>query len=346
MKESAQAQFEDKFVGCLVGGAVGDALGFATENMSRERIRAKFGSVSNYKVNPKRGYYTDDTQLTIALAETIIECGGYNQKYFRRKLARWGLVFPRLSGRSTKNAALKCLFELKQTGSNVPGSSGAMRAAPLALFYYDDLESLYSHAIKCCQVTHVHNSAIAGALVSVFSVAYCLTHTVLNQVEYLTLLAEVAKRHDPEMSQRLLQLPTFLDRPEEVVLGELLSHSSVLGSPISDIMTVAIYAFLKYSEDYKRCVLFCVNAGWDTDTMAAIAGNTAGTWNGVRGIPSRWVTNIENGYKGKDYLVFLARNLHERRNSIEKRNVVLDYGADWLHNMGFLFNMLTRKPMW
>jgi ADP-ribosyl-[dinitrogen reductase] hydrolase len=346
MTESTQVQFEDKFVGCLVGGAVGDALGFVTENLSLERIRTKFGRVSNYKVNPRWGYYTDDTQLTIALAETLIKCGGYDQTYFRRKLARWGLVFPRLSGRSTKNAALKCLVGLQQTGRNVPGSSGAMRAAPLALFYYDDLEALYNHTVECCQVTHVHNSAIAGALVSVFSVAYCLTHKVLNQVEYLTSLADVAKRHDPEISQRLLQLPTFLDKPDDVVMHELLSHSNRFGSPIADIISTAVYAFLKYPEDYERCVLLCVNAGWDTDTMAAIAGNTAGTWHGFRGIPTQWVTSIENGYKGKDYLVALAQSLHERRDSKAKRNVLFDYGADWLRNTAFLFNMLIRKPLW
>jgi len=191
LDQAIQARLEDRFIGCLVGGAVGDALGFTSENMSRKRIQAKYVRLTDYKVRPTWAYYTDDTQLSIAVAETLLANGGYNQPYFRRQLARWWLVFPRLSGRSTKNAALKCLLRLQNTGRDVPGSSGAMRAAPLALFYYDDREALFAKTVECCKVTHTHPSAIAGALVSVFSIAYCLTHTQLNRRAYLGELVDV-----------------------------------------------------------------------------------------------------------------------------------------------------------
>jgi hypothetical protein len=66
-------------------------------------------------------FYTS-FHLSIALAETIVTNSGYEQHHFRRQLARWWLVFPRLSGRSTKNAAFKCLLGLPDTGRDVPGS--------------------------------------------------------------------------------------------------------------------------------------------------------------------------------------------------------------------------------
>src|SRR4051812_17279962 len=100
----------DKFRGCMIGQAVGDALGFTSENLSRERIIQKFGRITEYHVRPDGAFYTDDTQLAIMLAETILECQGFYSKRFKKKLARWYLVIPRLSGRSTKNAALKCLL--------------------------------------------------------------------------------------------------------------------------------------------------------------------------------------------------------------------------------------------
>jgi len=56
---------EDKFIGCLLGCAIGDALGFTSECLSRERIRAKYKCLTDYKVKPTWAYYTDDTQLTI-----------------------------------------------------------------------------------------------------------------------------------------------------------------------------------------------------------------------------------------------------------------------------------------
>lgn len=259
-------EIEDKFIGCLIGGAIGDALGFATEFLSFERIRAKYGRLTDYKIKPTWGYYTDDTQLTIALAETLIKCNGFDKRDFKRRLAKWWTVFPRLSGRSTKNAALKCLLGFKETGRNEPGSSGAMRTAPLALFYYDDRDTLYEKTIACCEVTHSHPGAIAGALVSAFSIAYCLTHTELDKQAYLNELADIAETFDPKLAKRLLSLPDKLDWPEEEVIKELLKHSSKTRFPIFDIIPTAIYAFLKYPDDYESCVLFCVNAGWDTDT--------------------------------------------------------------------------------
>jgi len=337
---------EDKFVGSLLGGAIGDALGFPAENLSRQRIQARFGRLSDYQIRPRWGYYTDDTQLTIALAETVLACNGFDRAYFRRKLARWWLVVPRLSGRSTKNAALKCLAGLEQTGANVPGSSAAMRAAPLALFYYADPEALFAATVECATVTHVHPRAIAGALVSVFSIGYCLTHTTLDRDAYLGMVAAVAERFEPAIARRLCDLPRLLAVPEDRALAELLKHSTKWGSPIDDIICVCIYAWLKYPDDFAQSMLLCVNAGWDTDTTAAIHGNIAGAWHGRAGIPSRWVEHLENGYKGRDYIITLAQSLCTRRAPPLPRPTVLDYGADLWRNWCFLARMLLHKPLW
>lgn len=344
MTVSERASLEDKFKGCLLGGAIGDALGFTTENLSRTRIKAKFGRLTDYYVRPQAAYYTDDTQLTIALAETLIENDGFDLTAFRRRLARWWLVPPRLSGRSTKNAGLKCALGLKETGRHVPGSSGAMRTAPIALFYYDDEATLFDKTVEACLVTHTHPAAIAGALVSTFSIAYCLNHPMFDQTAYLTKISEVAGEFDAEMSQRLQSLPDMLTWPEEQVLQELLKNSKVYGSPIGDIITVAIYAFLKTPDDYEQTILFCINAGWDTDTMAAISGNIAGAWSGLTGIPAHWVANLQNKYKGRDYLLALAQSLHTGQNRLPKKNSVIDYLADFKYNLGFMVAMFTQKP--
>jgi ADP-ribosyl-[dinitrogen reductase] hydrolase len=241
---------------------------------------------------------------------------------------------------------MKCLLRLHTTGRNVPGSSAAMRAAPLALFYYDDRQALLEKTVECSRVTHTHPAAIAGALVSVFSIAYCLTHEELDRQKYLDELAAVASEYDSELGQRLLNLEEILSLPEEEAVKTLLSDSNVIGSPITDIIPTAIYAFLKYPDDFEQAVLLCVNAGWDTDTMAAIVGNTSGAWNGLQGIPQHWVDKLERGYKGRDYIIALAQSLLERQSRIEPKNALVDYVADWWRNTGFIFNMLTRKPLW
>jgi ADP-ribosyl-[dinitrogen reductase] hydrolase len=274
-----------------------------------------------------------------------LEAQDFDARIFRNKLARWWLVPPRLSSRSTKNAALKCLLHFKETGYDVPGSSGAMRAAPLGIFFRDNLDQLISKTVECCRITHTNNSAMAGALANAVSVAYALTHETFDQSAYLKQLCEIIDEFDKDLANRLQQIPAMLNEEEDVAIGTLLKNSTITGSPISDITMTAIYAFLKYPNDFEKSVLFCVNAGWDTDTMAAINGNIAGAFNGLNRIPTRWVERLEHGYKGRDYILKLASHLNDR-SSIEKpAPFLIDYVGDFARNTAFISSMLIRKPM-
>jgi ADP-ribosylglycohydrolase len=346
MQEAEKTAKIERYRGCLLGQAVGDALGFTSENLSRERIRLKFGRLTDYHVRPSGAFYTDDTQLAIMLAETLVEAGEFDRNLFRQKLARWYIVLPRLSGRSTKNAALKCLFGLSQTGYDVPGSSGAMRIAPLGLFYSDDPAKLRQATIECCRVTHTNKSAIAGALVTAFSVAYAVTTDAINIPEYLDLIAREAFAVDAAMSSRLQLLPELLNLSEDEAVAELLKNSVITGSPIEDIVATAVFAFIKYHDDFEQSVQFCVNAGWDTDTMAAINGAICGAWNGVGGIPKRYVDHLENGYKGRDYICILADQLACREFGLKRLNPVIDLFFDYYRNTDFLYHMFRSKPMY
>lgn len=336
---------KDKVRGCLIGQAVGDALGFTSENLSRERIRKKFGRITEYHVRPRAAFFTDDTQLATMVAETLAECGGYNDEVFRKKLARWRLVVPRLSGRSTKYAALKCLLGLKDTGYDVPGSSGAMRIAPIGLRYFVNEDELRSRTIECCQVTHTNASAIAGALVTSFSVAYAMTDETFDLPRYLSIISTEAGRFDMDLEKRLRSLPDLLEIPEETALKELLRNSSMTGSPIGDIVATAIYAFIKYHADFSASVQFCVNAGWDTDTMAAINGAICGAWNGLSAIPSRYIDNLENGYKGRDHILNLADRIYRKDFGATRTNPLIDLLLDYGHNTALLSHMFLSKPM-
>lgn len=337
---------QDKFSGCLLGGAVGDALGFPSENLSRDRIRRVFGRLTDYQIKPAWGYYTDDTQMAVALAEVLAEYQAFVLEAFRRKLARWIIVPPlRLGGRTTKIAALRCLLGLRHTGRNVPGTSGAMRIAPLALAYHNDLDALLENTVACCQVTHTHPSAIAGSVLAAFAVAYALNHEQFAQDAFLDYIANPASRFDPELARQVRALPSLLEMPEEEVLAQLLAHSNAFGSPIADVILVALYAFLRTPGNFEESILLCVNAGWDTDTMACICGHIAGAWNGLPAIPARWLMGLEKGYKGRDYILGLAQALYSKSAWHETQHGLIDYLADVRRNTAFQFNLLTRKRL-
>jgi ADP-ribosylglycohydrolase len=220
-----------------------------------------------------------------------------------------------------------------------------MRIAPLALTYHTDLDALLEHTVACCQVTHTHPSAIAGAILAAFAVAYALNHEQFAPDAFLDYIASPASRFDADPTQQVRALPSLLEMPEEEVLSQLLAHSNVFGSPITDVMLVALYAFLRTPENFEESILTCVNAGWDTDTMACICGHIAGAWNGVQAIPAPWLAGLENGYKGRDYLLELAQALYLKSAWPGRRHGLTDYLADIRRNTAFQINLLSRKRL-
>lgn len=340
-------ELSDKFRGCILGGAVGDALGFVTENLSRERIRKRYKAVTEYKVRPGYGYFTDDTQLTILIAECLLEDGDFNAQKFREKLARWRMVFPRLSGRATKDAALRCLLGMKETGGNFPGSSPAMRAAPLGLYFHADEQNLFEKTVESSKVTHTHSASIAAAIAVVFGVSY-LVNAKKNELDvddFLGAIALQVSKADEKLAQEIQSLSSMVALDDDRALLELHKNSSVKGMPIRDIILSSIFAFVRTPNNFSESVLFCVNAGWDTDTMAAICGNLSGAFNGVGEIPQKWIKTLENDYKGRDYLIRLADCLEKHTPMPQRLNPVFDYACEFAHNTLFLTQMLVFKPM-
>lgn len=220
-----------------------------------------------------------------------------------------------------------------------------MRIAPLGLFYSEDLSKLREATIECCRVTHINKSAIAGALVASFSVAYSLKAESIDVEEYLNLISSEAAAFDDEMASRIQSLPKLFNVSEDDAVAELLKNSTITGSPIGDIMVAAIFAFIKYKDNFEQSIQFCVNAGWDTDTMAAINGAICGAWNGLAGIPKRYVDHLENGYKGRDYILNLADQLASEHPILKHPNAFIDLAQDYCRNTSFIYHMFRSKPM-
>jgi poly(ADP-ribose) glycohydrolase ARH3 len=88
---------------------------------------------------------------------------------------------------------------------------------------------------------------------------------------------------------------------------------SILGnsSIAFESVPLSIYSFLKYSQSFEEAVIYAVNLGGDTDSIAAMTGAISGACHGIRKIPERWLAKLENGLKGKDYIYQLGEKLWE-----------------------------------
>jgi ADP-ribosylglycohydrolase len=276
----------DRYRGCLIGGAIGDALGRPGEGLR------DFHPWGGWQSGPT-GTITDDTQLTMEVASTYLATGCLDPADFATRVGDW-LHFGRGKGRTCTEAALLILEGLPwiKTGRKSAGNGAAMRAAPVGLARPGDLDVLRHEAMLSCVVTHADRLAVASTVVMAFSVAYLLRVPAGDlDVEHFAgaLVAALGgtpdaryleRRRDPppqrvRLSERIADVVTWLDRTWQDVTAHTWTGAYVLES-----LPAAIWFFVRYSDDPEECLVRAASVGHDSDTIAAMAGNMIGAYHG------------------------------------------------------------------
>jgi ADP-ribosylglycohydrolase len=308
------AEMLDRFCGCLLGLAVGDALGMPTEGFSAQEIRSQFGVVRDMLPAPQghfhsglvAGQYTDDTQQALLLAESLIESGAFSPDRFAEQLARWGASWTlddRLNrgvGFTSRSAVENLLAGIswKESGLAMPTCGSAMRVAPLGLLYHCDLSIVSRYAELQSLPTHCGPAARAGSIAVAVGVALSLKGFCKEMV--LRMAASLAGRADREFAERLLWTLSLLALPSEDALG--LIRSSPL---VSEAVPAAFYCYVKFPPE--EAIIAAANGGGDTDSIASIAGALCGAFSGASWIPERWLSCLED----RERLEGAARDLAE-----------------------------------
>ncbi|MCD6504576.1 ADP-ribosylglycohydrolase family protein [Candidatus Bathyarchaeota archaeon] len=306
-----------KFLGCMVGAAIGDAVGAFFEG----RWRIALEEVAARLLEEHTLRYTDDTEMTIGLAESIIRnkrvepddlIKTFIENFEPSRGYGWGTikVLRRVErGESWREASGKAFG-----GEGSFGNGAAMRVSPVGLFYYDDPEGLVTAAELSSLVTHSHPLGIEGAVVQAYSVSMAVKSDLREGFRWKDLLDDlIGKIARTEVFRRKLQavrelLTKKVDR-EEVV--------EKLGNGVEAFNSVptAIYIFLKNSRDFKAAILNAVCLGGDTDTIASMVGALSGSYLGFQAIPDEWFRKLEDG----EYIRSLAEKLWETKVSLISR---------------------------
>jgi ADP-ribosyl-[dinitrogen reductase] hydrolase len=324
-------ELPDRFSGALLWGAAGDALGRPTESRSWEAIRQYWGPQGVTTYQPWRGWqsgpvgtWTDDTQLTIEVAETILESGGHvNPERLSERLRAW-LPHGRGKGRATTDAilAMDARAPWWEAGPSVAsaGNGAAMRAAPvgLACSLGPDAGLLVREAVISALPTHAHPVGVAGAVAIAAGVSLCIRNggRPIDPNRFLAFVADAVAgieteptrlRSDPTtavtLHHRILEAGSLLDVEPREVFAHFWSGAFALES-----VPAAFYCFLRSPEDPGEVVLTAANAGHDTDTIASMAGNLVGAHvgaNRLRDEHAEWWDELE----GRDELIRLADGL-------------------------------------
>ena len=304
----------DRFRGCLYGVAVGDALGMPTEGYTAREIKTKFGMVREMMPAPEghfhsgliAGQFTDDTEETLLLAESLIEASGFSPDRFAEKLTAWGAAWTldeRLNrgvGFATRSAVESMIAGTpwQQSGLAIPTCGAAMRAAPIGLLYHTNLNIVKSYADLQSLPTHTSAAARAAAVAVAAGVA--LSVNGFSKEMILRNAASQASRLDAYFAERLLWVGTLLNLKPEDALGV------IRNSPLAaETVPAAFYCFLKFEPEEALIMAAC--SGGDTDTIASIAGSLFSAALGPSWIPESWLAVLE----GKERIENAARGLFE-----------------------------------
>ncbi|MFF0905040.1 UNVERIFIED_CONTAM: ADP-ribosylglycohydrolase family protein [Kocuria sp. CPCC 205316] len=290
--------FHDRVHGMLTGTAVGDGLGAPFEG--REVVPAT--ALTRWAFSSQALHHTDDTVMTLVLAEHLSHQGGINQAvlasdfavaWHHEPLRGYGpgaaqVLAAVLGGTAWRQAAVSVF----PTGSW--GNGAAMRAAPVAAVSRTVLEAAHLGR-RSAEITHAHEHGLHGAALQA-AAAHLALHSdlsvALDAAAFLDQLHPVVPSR--AWHEKLLEIRALLARqagPEEA--AALLGHDvSALGS-----VPLAVYVFLARAESPEAAFRFAVSCGGDTDTIAAMTGALIGARHGHTRLPAAWTTRLEAAHQ-------------------------------------------------
>ena len=300
----------DRYRGCLLGLATGDALGTTLEF----RPPCSFEPISDILGGPfdlKPGQWTDDTSMALCLAESLIECQGFDPVDQLRRYVRWwrtgylsvtGACFD--IGITTSTA----LRKFEKTGEaycgstclSAGGNGSIMRLAPVPMFFSRNPQEAIERCAESSRTTHGAQEPVdacrhLGALI-VGALAGVEKHELLST--HYSPVAGYWQKHPLTMEIAEIASGSFKRREPPEIEGS--------GYCVRTL-EAALWAFHK-TNTFRDGALLVVNLGDDADTTGAVYGQLAGAYYGASGIPEEWLDKLAM----RDVIGRMAERLYER----------------------------------
>lgn len=305
--------FAERALGCLLGGALGDAFGYLVEFDKLPRIRARFGPDGLTEFPDGRLIVSDDTQMTLFTLEGLLEAGlaapvAAKVQAIRRAYLDWyatqrgsrpdgrpGLArHPELwVERAPGNTCLGALLAggrgtVTQPVNDSKGCGGVMRAAPIGLIRADDPETCFRIAVDAAALTHGHPSGYLPAGAMAAMVRLIIDGTPLAEAANRTLAMLRAWPGHGETSAAISGAlkRAAAPRPDRDIaaLGE--------GWVGEEALAVGLYSAL-VGGDLMPTLVLAANHDGDSDSTASIAGQLYGAARGLSDIPERWCGRLD-----------------------------------------------------
>ena len=277
-----EIDYLDRGRGCLLGLAVGDALGTTLEFSRRDSSPHHTEMLGRGPFGLKPGQWTDDTSMALALADSLIEQNGLNPADLMKRFVAWrdeGQYS--CTGRcfdigTTTNAALTRFLRTgdPMAGSDDPqqaGNGSLMRLAPVALYALHDADLARRLAQDQSQTTHAAPEAIAACELLVTLLSEAIQGAGMDVLR--------PRRLDPASPVLMLAAGGWKNKTR----ARIRSSGYVMHTLEAAMWSVGT------TTSFEEAVIRAVNLGEDADTVGAVTGQLAGAIYGLQAIPGRWL---------------------------------------------------------
>lgn len=303
----------DRFIGCILGGAIGDAYGSAYENIAKkENAETTYYPFGKPEIKTPEWRITDDTQLTLATCETMTENEILDAKFFADKYLEF------YKSRKTTGigaSTLKAMQELEvgghwnlvgRKGEFAAGNGAAMRIAPLGFE-----PNISRNTIKdICNITHQNDEAYVGSLSIIIAIQSIINKTWTGKKNLLQII--INEIPDTRVRDRLIDIDNI--NCDLSKIGEFGNDGYVVNS-----VPLAI-AFASKVNDIGLCQMYeqIIELGGDTDTNCSIAGQIAGTLIGIKKIPNELIDKLKD-LNESDWIYRTINKFIEKKNWVQQR---------------------------
>ena len=296
--------------GCLLGGAMGDALGYPVEFMNMDSIHRDIGPEGVVKM-PVPGLISDDTQMTLFTAEAVLSeeaktdwihavHKAYLRWYYTQTEEKVGpeqdfssglLQEPRLFHWRMPGNTCMHMLSLGRVGTmdhryNMSkGCGGIMRVAPCAV-----MDDPFLRACEAAAITHDHPTGYlcAGAFAQILA---CLMRgeSLEQGIEQACARLITFAGHEETIQAINAAVELAATNPGDAAMVETLGGGWVG----EETLAIALYCALSHPDDFEKALLLSVNHSGDSDSTGAVCGNLMGMKLGVGVWPEKWKKYLE-----------------------------------------------------
>lgn len=300
--DGAECEFyekaDDRPLALILGVAVGDALGVPVEFKARGTFLVT-GMQGYGTHNQPSGTWSDDTSLTLALADNLLPesyelsdiAWGFIDWYANAAYTPHGTVF------DIGNATAKAIERLKKgvapeqaggAGERDNGNGSLMRIAPLAFYMFGirKAEERFRIVKEVSSLTHAHEWSVAACYIYV-EMLNKLRMGRTKKAAYVELREDFARGVPFISKATLAKFVRILENDISALPEEEIRSSGF----VIDTLEAALWCFLT-TDNYKDAVLKAVNLGDDTDTTGAVTGALSGLAYGLDSIPQEWLDQL------------------------------------------------------